>query len=129
MAVNRFSKSILKRERPVYHTLGSGEAPNAPIIGITTVIGSGNSQTARITFTPVTTGVPATQYYAVSYPNGDFVGTGTTSPISVAGGNFGPTKYSFVVYAQNNYGSGLSYATSGPSAPSNFVTLWNNMAV
>jgi hypothetical protein len=123
MAVFRFTKSILKRERPMYHTLGAGEAPDAPTIGTATVTGGGTSQGASISFTPATTGVPATRYIASSFPNGHFTGSSTTSPINVNGSNFGSTKYTFVVYAINDYGAGLSGVISGYSAPSNIVTI------
>jgi hypothetical protein len=71
--------------------------PSAPTIGTAT---GGNTQ-ASITFTASTSGSP-TSYTVVSIPGG-VIGTGASSPITVTGLTNG-TAYTFVVFANNQYG-------------------------
>jgi hypothetical protein len=122
MAVYRFTKNGTngtRAPRIVNRTMGVYAIPGSPGIGTVTVIGSAPNQTASVPFTPATPEQPGTTYTVRSYPTNDFSGTGTTSPISAIGGNFGAKDYVFVVTATNAYG------TSSFSPPSNIVNLWN----
>jgi len=87
-------------------------APSAPTIG--TVTGSSSSASVPFTAPSDIGGGAITSYTVVSSPGG-FIGTGTTSPITVTGLTSG-TAYTFVIYANNAYGN------SPPSAVSNSFT-------
>lgn len=86
------------------------DVPDAPIIGVATAgVGS-----ATVAFTAAPTGGAATTFTAISSP-GSFVGTSSTSPITVSGLTAG-TSYSFTVRGSNSTG------TSTYSSASNSVT-------
>lgn len=85
--------------------------PDAPTIGTAT----GGDGEASVSFTaPAITGGKITNYTAVSDPGG-LTGTGTSSPVTVAGLTNG-TGYTFTVTATNASGTGAA------SLPSNSVT-------
>jgi uncharacterized protein (TIGR02145 family) len=88
--------------------------PGAPTIGTAT---KGNAQ-ASVAFTaPASNGGSAiTGYTATSNP-GNLTGTGTTSPITVAGLTNG-TAYTFTVIATNAAGSGPASSASNSVTPS-----------
>lgn len=90
--------------------------PSAPIIGTAT---AGNAS-ASITFTASTTGSP-TSYTVVSSPQG-ITGTGTTSPITISGLTNG-TTYTFVVFANNQYGPSAASAASNSATPNTLPTF------
>lgn len=90
------------------------KVPGAPTIGTATV----SSTTASVAFTaPTCAGIPAniTGYLATSTP-GCFTGTGSSSPISVAGLTIG-TSYTFKVKATNAVGYGPCSAASNAVVP------------
>ncbi len=87
-------------------------APGAPTIGTAT---AGNGQ-ALVSFTaPASNGGAAITSYSVTSSPGGLVGTGSASPIVVAGLTNG-TAYNFTVAATNSSGTGSA------SAASNLVT-------
>src|SRR5664280_2720971 len=90
--------------------------PGAPSIGTAT---AGNAQATVIFTAPVSNGGSAiTGYMATSSP-GSFTGTGTTSPIIVAGLTIG-TAYTFTVTATNAIGT--SVASSGSNSVTPLLT-------
>lgn len=96
--------------RPGYDPL---KVPNAPTIGTVTL----SSTTASVPFTAPSCvgGAAITGYTAVSTP-GCKVGTGSSSPISVASLCVG-TAYTFRVYATNSYGPSAYSASSNSVTP------------
>ena len=88
--------------------------PGAPTIGAASIYGT----SALVAFTAPGGSGTITGYTAISSP-GSLTGTGTTSPISVAGLTAG-TSYTFTVTATNASG------TSSPSGASNSVTISND---
>jgi hypothetical protein len=93
----------------------SREVPNAPTIGTATDVGTGrayNNGAATVTFTAPTFdgGLPITGYTVTSSPGG-FTGTGSASPITVAGLQSN-TAYTFTVVATNSRGNSTASAAS-----------------
>lgn len=80
--------------------VGISDVPDAPIIGSATDLGTGS--TVSVSFTPAATGGAASTFTATSTP-GSFIGTGASSPITVAGLTSG-TSYTFKVKATNATG-------------------------
>jgi hypothetical protein len=99
--------------------------PNPPTIVSATDVGTSrayNNGAASIAFTPAASGAPATSYTVTSSP-GDFTGTGSSSPIVVAGLQSN-TAYTFTVTGTNAAGTGQASsasssvtATTVPQAP------------
>jgi len=89
------------------------KAPSAPTIGTAT---QASSTSVSVTFTaPTDIGGGAISSYTVVSSPGNIIGTGASSPVTVAGLTTG-TAYSFQVFANNAYGN------SPASASSNVVT-------
>jgi hypothetical protein len=93
----------------------SREVPNAPTIGTATDVGTGrafNNGAATVTFTAPTWtgGLPITGYTVTSSPGG-YTGTGSSSPITVAGLQSN-TNYTFTVRATNAIGQSAASAAS-----------------
>lgn len=93
----------------------SREVPNAPTIGTATDVGTGrafNNGAATVTFTAPTWtgGLPITGYTVTSSPGG-YTGTGSSSPITVAGLQSN-TNYTFTVRATNGVGQSAASAAS-----------------
>ena len=105
-ATNSGGISLPSNESNTVITLLS--VPNAPIIGKTTII---NGNEINISF--ISSGTGITGYTATSSPGG-FIGTGTSSPISIIG--LPSNTYTFTVTATNSDGISL------PSGDSNTVT-------
>jgi len=93
--------------------------PGAPIIGTATV---GNTQASVSFAAPVSNGGSSITSYTITSNPGGFTGTGTSSPIAVAGLTNG-TAYTFTVTATNAKG------TSVTSAASNSVTPKGNQTI
>ena len=99
--------------------------PNPPTIVSATDVGTSrayNNGAASIAFTPAASGAPATSYTVTSSP-GSFTGTGSSSPIVVAGLQSN-TAYTFTVTGTNAAGTGEASsasssvtATTVPQAP------------
>ncbi len=88
-------------------------APDAPTIGTAT---AGNAQ-ASVAFTaPASDGGAAITGYTVTSSPGGFTGTGTTSPITVAGLANG-TAYTFTVKSTNSAGPGTASGASNSVTP------------
>jgi hypothetical protein len=106
-------------------TPAAATAPGAPTIGTAT---AGNAS-ASVAFTaPGSTGGSAITGYTVTSTPGGFTGTGTASPISVAGLTNG-SAYTFTVHATNAIGNSAESAASNsvtPSVPAQSLSL-NNM--
>lgn len=94
-------------------TAGSATVPDAPVIGTPVALNAA----VNVHFTPPANngGLPITGYTATSSPGG-FTGTGTGSPIRVAGLTNG-TPYTFTVTATNGFGTGAASAASAAIAP------------
>jgi hypothetical protein len=94
-------------------TAGSATVPDAPTIGTPVALNAA----INVHFTPPANngGLPITGYTATSSPGG-FTGTGTGSPIRVAGLTNG-TPYTFTVTATNGFGTGAASAASVAIAP------------
>jgi hypothetical protein len=98
---------------------------DTPTIGTATDVGTSrayNNGAATVTFTPATTGGAASTYTATSTP-GSFTGSGTSSPVTVAGLS-SATAYTFTVQGVNSSGtwaassaSNSITATTIPQAP------------
>lgn len=97
---------------------GSGIAtatvPDSPSIGTATATGS---TTASVTFGVPADGGSAITGYTVTSSPGGLTGTGTSSPITVAGLTTG-TAYTFTVTATNANGTSLASAASNSITPS-----------
>jgi hypothetical protein len=117
MAVYRFTKNNLRSPRITNRTMGVYAIPDAPTMGTATKLGPTGLNSASISFTSATPTQQITSYTVKSWPNNDFTGTGTSSPIVVSGFNTGARDYVFTVTATNLYG------TSNLSAPSNILSL------
>jgi len=99
--------------------------PNPPTIVSATDVGTSrayNNGAATVAFTPAASGAPATSYTVTSSPGG-FTGTGSSSPITVAGLQSN-TAYTFTVTGTNAAGTGEASsasssvtATTVPQAP------------
>lgn len=99
--------------------------PNPPTIVSATDVGTSrayNNGAATVAFTPSASGAPATSYTVTSSPGG-FTGTGSSSPITVAGLQSN-TAYTFTVTGTNAAGTGQASsasssvtATTVPQAP------------
>jgi hypothetical protein len=99
--------------------------PNPPTIVSATDVGTSrayNNGAASVAFTPAASGAPATSYTVTSSP-GSFTGTGSSSPIVVAGLQ-SDTAYTFTVTGTNAAGTGEASsasssvtATTVPQAP------------
>ena len=102
--------------------------PNAPIIGVATVL---DANSVSVGFTPPS-GV-ITGYIVTSSPDG-LIGTGTSSPIIVSGLS-GNTSYTFTVTASNSSGTSISSDSSSsvttiPSPPDmGIVSITSTTAV
>jgi hypothetical protein len=93
--------------------------PGAPTIGTAT---GGNAQ-ANVTFAaPASNGGAAITGYTVISSPGGLVGTGTASPIVVAGLTNG-TAYMFTVTATNSVGTGTASAASNSITPTGSQTI------
>lgn len=111
--------------------------PNPPTIGTATDVGTSrayNDGAATVTFTPAASGAPATSYTVTSSPGG-YTGTGSSSPITVAGLQSN-IAYTFTVTGTNAAGTGGASAASGsmtattvPQAPTITGTSQNTGAV
>jgi hypothetical protein len=98
---------------------------DTPTIGTAIDVGTSrayNNGAATVTFTPATTGGAASTYTATSTP-GSFTGSGTSSPVTVAGLS-SATAYTFTVQGVNSSGtwaassaSNSITATTIPQAP------------
>ena len=96
---------------------GAKSTPVAPTIGTATDAGSGrayNNGSATVTFTAPNSKLPITSYTVTSSP-GSYTGTGSSSPITVAGLQ-SATAYTFTVTATSSAG------TSAASSASNSIT-------
>ena len=93
------------------------KAPDAPTIGTATP----GDASAFVVFTaPSDVGGGAiTGYTAISSPGG-FIGTGTSSPITVSGLSNG-TAYTFTVFANNVYGNSPASAASNSTTPTAYL--------
>lgn len=99
--------------------------PNPPTIVSATDVGTSrayNNGAATVAFTPAASGAPATSYTVTSSPGG-YTGTGSSSPITVAGLQ-SDTAYTFTVTGTNAAGTGQASsasssvtATTVPQAP------------
>jgi hypothetical protein len=99
--------------------------PNPPTIVSATDVGTSrayNNGAATVAFTPAESGAPATSYTVTSSPGG-YTGTGSSSPITVAGLQ-SDTAYTFTVTGTNAAGTGEASsasssvtATTVPQAP------------
>ena len=99
--------------------------PNPPTIVSATDVGTSrayNNGAASIAFTPAASGAPATSYTVTSSPGG-YTGTGSSSPIVVAGLQ-SDTAYTFTMTGTNAAGTGQASsasssvtATTVPQAP------------
>lgn len=99
--------------------------PNPPTIVSATDVGTSrayNNGAATVAFTPAASGAPATSYTVTSSPGG-YTGTGSSSPIVVAGLQSN-TAYTFTVTGTNAAGTGEASsasssvtATTVPQAP------------
>jgi cysteine-rich repeat protein len=91
--------------------------PNVPAAPGTPTAATNASGQATVTFAPPATdgGSPITGYTVKSTP-GNITGSGTASPITVAGLTNG-TSYTFVVFATNAVGSSLNSASSNAVIP------------
>jgi hypothetical protein len=99
--------------------------PNPPTIVSATDVGTSrayNNGAASVAFTPAASGAPATSYTVTSSPGG-YTGTGSSSPIVVAGLQ-SDTAYTFTVTGTNAAGTGQASsasssvtATTVPQAP------------
>jgi hypothetical protein len=99
--------------------------PNPPTIVSATDVGTSrayNNGAATVAFTPAASGAPATSYTVTSSPGG-YTGTGSSSPIVVAGLQSN-TAYTFTVTGTNAAGTGQASsesssvtATTVPQAP------------
>lgn len=99
--------------------------PNPPTIVSATDVGTSrayNNGAASVAFTPAASGAPATSYTVTSSPGG-YTGTGSSSPIVVAGLQ-SDTDYTFTVTGTNAAGTGQASsasssvtATTVPQAP------------
>jgi len=87
--------------------------PGAPTIGTAT---KGNAQ-ASVAFIPGSTGGSPIIVYTVTSTPGNFIGTGTASPITVSGLTNG-TAYTFTVIATNANGNSAASAASNSVTPS-----------
>jgi uncharacterized protein YhjY with autotransporter beta-barrel domain len=95
------------------HAVAIPTAPGAPTIGTAT---AGNAQ-ATVTFTaPASDGGAAITGYTVTSAPGNVVGTGTSSPITVAGLSNG-TSYTFTVVATNAVGDSVASSASNAVTP------------
>jgi hypothetical protein len=93
--------------------------PGAPTIGTAT---GGNAQ-ANVTFAaPASNGGAAITGYTVISSPGGLIGTGTASPIAVAGLANG-TAYTFTVTATNSVGTGSASAASNSVTPTGSQTI------
>ena len=123
MAVNR---TTTKNKKVI-------DVPRTPVIG-TATSGAGS---ASVAFTAATggNGSPIVSSYTVRSTPGNFLGTGTTSPITVSG-ILGYTNYTFAVAGTNGTGTGTYSAESNsllittvPGAPTvGTVTVANTSA-
>ncbi len=94
-------------------------APGAPTIGTAT---AGDAQ-ASVTFTaPAATGGSAITGYTVTSSPGGLTGTGSASPITVAGLTNG-TAYTFTVTATNIGGTGVASSASNSVTPKGNQTI------
>lgn len=95
-------------------TAGVITVPNAPTIGTATALNAG----ARVAFTAPADngGAPIDSYTATSNPGG-ITGTGTTSPIVMAGLTNG-VAYTFTVTAHNTAGNSAASSASSAITPS-----------
>jgi uncharacterized protein (TIGR02145 family) len=87
--------------------------PGAPTIGTAT---KGNAQ-ASVAFIPGSTGGSPIIVYTVTSTPGNFIGTGTASPITVSGLTNG-SAYTFTVIATNANGNSAASAASNSVTPS-----------
>lgn len=114
--------------------------PFKPIIGTATNVGTGrafNNGSASVTFTDAPDSPPATSYTVTSTP-GSFTGSGSSSPVVVAGLQSG-ISYTFKVVATNSVGNSPQSDASNsiqattvpqkPSSPSLSNSGQNNNAV
>ena len=88
--------------------------PQAPTIGTATDVGTSrafNNGAASVTFTAGQTGGSAITGYTVTSSPGSYTGTGSSSPITVAGLQSN-TAYTFTAIATNATGNSLSSAAS-----------------
>lgn len=96
-----------------YTASASATAPGAPTIGTATA----GDASASVTFTaPASDGGSAITSYTVISTPGSLTGTGSASPINVAGLTNG-TAYTFTVTATNSVGSGAASAASNSVTP------------
>lgn len=95
-------------------TTAATTVPGAPVIGTAYPLNAA----ASVNFTPPasTGGTPITSYTATSSPGG-FTGTGTSSPVRVAGLTNG-VAYTFTVKATNGVGTGTASSASNSVTPS-----------
>lgn len=94
--------------------IGTATVPNSPSIGTATATGS---TTASVAFGVTEDGGSAITGYTVTSSPGGLTGTGTSSPITVAGLTAG-TAYTFTVTATNANGTSLASAASNSVTPS-----------
>lgn len=93
--------------------VSAGTAPNAPtnvIVSGANTVPFGGIPGATITWTPATTGVPASSYVVTS-STGGFTQTTTGTSATIYGLNSG-TSYTFTVAATNAYGSSSAISSA-----------------
>lgn len=95
--------------------VSAGTAPNAPtnVVATSAAVAYGGTPGATITWTPATTGVPASSYVVTSSVGG-FTQTTTGNSVTIYGLTAG-TSYTFTVTAKNSFGSNAT--TSGSLSP------------
>jgi len=110
--------NITTNELQVYSTNGwvpAATAPNAPtnVTVSSAPVAYGGQPSVIVSWTPATTGIPASSYVVAS-STGGFSQTVTTNTATFIGLTAG-TSYTFTVKAQNDYGSNST--TSGSITP------------
>jgi hypothetical protein len=106
-------------------TIAPQTVPDAPTIGAATANATGS---ASIAFTaPTYTGSSSITGYTITSSPGGFTGTGSSSPITVAGMTVG-TAYTFTIVATNSSGSSASSSASSSftARTQNVVNLTSN---
>ena len=104
--------------------VSAGTAPNAPtnVVATSAAVPYGGLPGVVITWTPATTGVPASSYVVTSSVGG-FTQTTTGNSVTIYGLSAG-TSYTFTVQAKNSFGSVST--TSAPITPSDVSLRYSN---